>query len=71
MTKLSTFADNKAHGRAAPGRNLLSVSAGVVARGAVDISVVAVALDLGSVGVEESEAVTTSGEDLIIGSVLL
>ena len=43
--------------------------AGVVARSAVDIPIVAVALDLGSVGVEERKAVTASCEDLIVGLV--
>lgn len=41
------------------------MSAGVVTGSAVDITVVAVALDLGSVVVQEGKAVATTGEDLI------
>lgn len=41
------------------------MSAGVVTGGAVDITVVAVALDLGSIVVQEGKAVAATGEDLI------
>jgi hypothetical protein len=42
------------------------VSAGVVSGSAVDVAIVAVALDLGSVGVEKSETGSSglAGEDL-------
>jgi hypothetical protein len=65
LLHLRALADNPANSGGAPGRDLLAVSAGVVTGSAVDITVVAVALDLGSVVVQEGKAVATTGEDLI------
>ena len=41
------------------------MGAGVGSRGAVDVAGVAVALDLGGVGVQEGEGGAATGEDLV------
>jgi hypothetical protein len=57
---LRAFANNELHGGATPSGNLFTVSARIVSRGAVYVTSITIALDLGSVRVEQSKAITTS-----------
>jgi hypothetical protein len=61
---LRALANNELHSSATPGGNLFAVSARIVSRGAVYVTSITIALDLGSVCVEECKAITTSGENL-------